>query len=61
MLSRKQIAVIGALFGIVYAVSSVLRGNVLPGIVAGALGGVLVFLTVTRFQERHAARRRKRD
>jgi L-lactate permease len=61
MLSRKQIAVIGALFGIVYAVSSVLRGNVLPGIVAGALGGVLVFLTVTRLQERHAARRRKRD
>jgi len=60
-LSRKQIAVVGAVFAIVYAVSSVARGNVLPGLVAGALGGVLVFLTVTRLQERHEAARRRRE
>jgi L-lactate permease len=60
-LSRKQIALIGAVFGVVYAVSSVLRGNVLPGLVAAALGAVLVFLTVTRLQERHQAARRRRE
>ena len=60
-LSRTQIALVGAVFGIVYAVSSVMRGSVLPGLVAGALGGVLVFLTVTRLQERHDAARRRRE
>jgi hypothetical protein len=60
-LSRKQVALVGAAFAVVYAVSSVVRGNVLPGLVAGALGGVLVFLTITRLQERHDAARRRRE
>ena len=54
-------ALVGAVFGVVYAVSSVLRGSVLPGLIAGALGGVLVFLTITRLQERHDAARRRRE
>jgi hypothetical protein len=58
MLSRTQVAIVAVVFGVVYAVSSVMRGNVVPGLVAGALGSVLVFLTITRVQE-HAARRRR--
>jgi L-lactate permease len=60
-LSRTQIALVAAVFGIVYAVSSVMRGNVLPGLVAGALGGVLVFLTITRLQQHRDAAQRRRN
>jgi L-lactate permease len=52
-------AVIGLVFGVAYAVSSILRGNVLAGLVAGALGAVLVFVVLLRVQEQHAARRRR--
>ena len=52
-------AVIGAVFGLAYAVNSILRGHVLAGLVAGGIGAVLVFVVLLRVQEQHAARRRR--
>jgi len=58
-LNRKQMAAVGAVFGIAYAVNSILRGHVIAGLVAGALGAVLVFVVLVRVQDQHASRRRR--
>ena len=50
-----------AFFGVAYALSSALRGEVLAGIITGAIGAVLVFLVLTRVQEHNAAARRRRE
>jgi hypothetical protein len=47
----------GVAFFLLYAVSFSLRGQVLPGLVGGALGGVLVYLVFKQVDER--ARRRR--
>ena len=60
-MSRRSMVIVGAFFGVAYAVSSAARGQVLAGIVTGALGAVLVFLVLTRVQEHHAAQRRRRE
>jgi hypothetical protein len=60
-LNRKQMAAVGAVFGIAYAVNSILRGHVVAGLVAGGLGAVLVFVVLMRVQEQHAASRRRRE
>ena len=54
-------AVVAVLFGVAYAVSSILRGQLLPGLVTGALGAVLVFLVLTRVEAHNAAVRRRRE
>ncbi len=51
--------IVGICFGIAYAVSSAIRGQVLAGIVTGAIGAVLVYLVLLRVQEHNAARRRE--
>ena len=39
-------AIVGVLFGVAYAVSSAIRGELLAGIVTGAIGALLVFLVL---------------
>lgn len=59
--SRRNMAVVAVAFGVVYAVSSILRGSVLPGIVTGVLGAVLVYLVLGRVTEHNDAVRRRRE
>jgi L-lactate permease len=59
--SRRTIVIVALFFGVAYAVSAAIRGQVLPGIVTGALGAVLVYLVLVRVQEHHAAQRRRRE
>ncbi len=60
-MTRIQTLIIATVFGVAYAVNSVLRGSVVPGLVTGALGAVLVYLVVVRLQGQHAASRRRRE
>jgi L-lactate permease len=59
--NRRTIVIVALFFGVAYAVSSAIRGQVLAGLVTGALGAVLVFLVLTRVQEHNAAVRRRRE
>jgi uncharacterized protein (DUF2062 family) len=54
-------AILAVVFGLTYAVSSVLRGHVVSGIVTGVIGAVLVFLVLVRVQEYNDAARRRRE
>jgi hypothetical protein len=49
------------IFGAVFAVASVIRGDVAPGLVGGALGGLLLYLVLLRVQQHNDAVRRRRD
>jgi L-lactate permease len=60
-MTARHMAIVAVIFGIAYAVSAALRGDVLPGIVTGILGGVLVFLVLKRVAEHNAAVRRRRE
>lgn len=60
-LTRVQMLIIAALVGVAYAVNSVLRGSVLPGLVTGALGAVLVYVVLMRLQGQHTASRQRRE
>ena len=59
--TRTQMALVGAFFGVAFALSSGLRGDVLPGIVAGALAAVVVYLVLQRVQDHNAEARRRRE
>ena len=60
-MTPRHMAIIAVIFGIAYALSAGLRGDVLPGIVTGVLGAVLVFLVLRRVAEHNAAVRRRRE
>ncbi|HKH18544.1 MAG TPA: hypothetical protein VKA57_13545 [Solirubrobacteraceae bacterium] len=60
-MSRRNMAIVAAFFGIAYAVNSAIRGQVLAGIVTGAIGALLVFLVLGRVTEHNAAVRRRRE
>jgi L-lactate permease len=51
----------GVLFGVLFAITSISRGDVAPGLVGGALGAVLVYLVLQRVQEHNTAVRRRRE
>jgi hypothetical protein len=51
--------IVGVAFFLLYAVSFSLRGQVLPGLVGGVLGGVLVYLVFKEAEERSRRRRRR--
>jgi fructose-specific phosphotransferase system IIC component len=52
---------IAALFvGVLYAVSTIAAGHLLPGLVGGALAALLMWLVLQRLEERARARRRDR-
>jgi ABC-type microcin C transport system permease subunit YejE len=52
---------VAVFFGLAYAISSAIRGQVFSGIVTGVLGAILVFLVLSRVSEHHAAVRRRRE
>jgi hypothetical protein len=60
VVTRTQMAIVGALFGAAFAISGAVRGDVAPGLVGGALGAVLVYLVLQRVSEHNAAVRRRR-
>jgi hypothetical protein len=53
--------IVGAVFAAAFAISNIARGNAAPGIVGGALGGVLVYLVLLRVQQHNDAVRRRRE
>ena len=50
--------IVGIAFFLLYAISFSLRGEPLPGIVGGLLGGVLVYLVFKEVENRSRRRRR---
>ena len=48
---------IGVLLGALYAVGMAIRGDVLPGLVGGALAAVLCVLVLRRVEDRRRHRR----
>jgi DMSO/TMAO reductase YedYZ heme-binding membrane subunit len=60
-MSRRNMAIVAAFFGLAYAISSIVRGDVLSGVVTGGIGAVLVFLVLVRVTEHNDAVRRRRE
>jgi uncharacterized membrane protein YfcA len=54
-------AIVAVVFGLTYAVGSLLRGHVLSGIVTGVIAAVLVYLVLTRVQAYNDQARRRRE
>jgi hypothetical protein len=54
-------AIVAAIFGAAFAISGIVRGDVAPGLVGGALGAVVVYLVLQRVQEHNDAVRRRRE
>jgi hypothetical protein len=59
--SRTQMAIVGACFGVAFAISGIARGDAAPGFVGGILGAVLVYLVLLRVTEHHAELKRRRE
>jgi len=59
-MSRRQRTVLAAFFALAYAVSSAVHGDVLVGIVTGAIGALLVYLVLGRVEQHNAAAARRR-
>jgi hypothetical protein len=51
----------GAFIAVLYAVGMSVRGDVLPGIVGGALAGVLAFLVLREVEQRRRRRHGRGD
>jgi hypothetical protein len=60
-MTRLQMAIAGAVFALAFALSNIARGDAAPGIVGGALGGVLVYVALLRVQQHNARKRRQRE
>ena len=54
-----QWAIAGAVIGVLFALGSIARGDVAPGIVGGILAGILCFLVLRQISERQWARIRE--
>jgi len=57
----RQWALAGAFIGILFAIGSIARGDVAPGIVGGILAGVLCYLVLRQIAERQWQRIREWD
>ena len=57
----RQWALAGAFIGILFAIGSIARGDVAPGIVGGVLAGILCFLVLRQISERQWQRIREWD
>ena len=58
-MTPRQWALAGAFIGILFALGSIARGDVAPGIVGGVLAGVLCFLVLRQIAERQWQRIRE--
>ena len=54
----RQWAIAGAFIGILFALGSIARGDIAPGIVGGILAGVLCFLVLREIEQRRDRRDR---
>jgi hypothetical protein len=59
-LTTIQKAIVGVFVGALYLIGMVARGEVLPGIVGGVLGGLLCFLVLREFEHQRERRWRQR-
>ena len=57
----RQWAMAGAFIGVLFAVGSIARGDVAPGLVGGFLAGVLCYLVLREISVRHRQRIREWD
>ena len=55
----RQWALVGAVIGILFALGSIARGDIAPGIVGGILAGILCFLVLRQISERQWQRIRE--
>ena len=58
-MTPRQWALAGAFIGILFALGSIARGDVAPGIVGGILAGILCFLVLRQISERQWQRIRE--
>lgn len=50
-LSDSQIAIIAVLMGVLYAFGQIMRDQTVPGLVGGALAGILTALVLKRLRD----------
>ena len=58
-MTRIHRAIVGAFFAVAFAVSTIARGDVAPGIVGGILAGILCFLVLREISSRQWRRIRE--
>jgi uncharacterized protein (DUF2062 family) len=58
ILGARSIVFVGVLLGSLYAIGMIVRGDVVPGLVGGALAAVLCVLVLRRVEERRRRDRR---
>jgi hypothetical protein len=56
LLGRRGRVIAGLVVFVLYTISFILRGSVLPGLVGGALAGVLAFLLLREAEDRRRRR-----
>jgi hypothetical protein len=56
-LSTRNKVIAGAFIAVLYGGGMGFRGDWLPGIVGGVLAGIVLFMVLTRIEERRRARR----
>ena len=59
MIRPAHALIVSVLVGQAFAVTYILRGHVLPGLVGGVLAAIMLYLAIDRFQAQAAARRRR--
>ena len=55
-----HVLVLSVLVGVGFAVSYILRGHVLPGIVGGVLAAILLYVAIGRFDDQRERRNSER-
>jgi hypothetical protein len=58
---RRNVAILSAVVGVLYAVGMIARGAIAPGIVGGILAGILMFLVLREVGRRQQRRIQARD
>jgi ABC-type proline/glycine betaine transport system permease subunit len=58
---RSHRAILSLLVGTGYAVTSAIGGHLVAGLVGGALAVILLYVAIDRFEQQHAANRRRRQ
>ena len=58
---RRNVAILSAFVGVLYAAGMIARGAIAPGIVGGILAGILMFLVLREVGQRQQRRIRARE
>jgi hypothetical protein len=58
-MTRRQWAIAGSFIGVLFAIGSIARGDVAPGIVGGLFAGILCFLVLREISSRQRQRIRE--